>query len=169
MTESIRTMLRPYAESEAGPRFFDVYRTPILDYFFKYFPFLGNEIQYVLLLPFAAWILDPSNLQRLTLRICTRWFLSVLAANTLKDILCLERCGPVSKRLTHDVDDQFGFPSTHLSARLAYVDFDGDAALSLAELNGKVVDEDLVHKACGNTIEGVEKLCEYFALVAADR
>ena len=78
MTESIRTMLRPYAESEAGPRFFDVYRTPILDYFFKYFPFLGNEIQYVLLLPFAAWILDPSNLQRLTLRICTRWFLSVL-------------------------------------------------------------------------------------------
>ena len=63
----------------------------------------------------------------------------------------------------------FGFPSTHLSARLAYVDFDGDAALSLAELNGKVVDEDLVHKACGNTIEGVEKLCEYFALVAVDR
>ena len=119
MTESIRTMLRPYAESEAGPRFFDVYRTPILDYFFKYFPFLGNEIQYVLLLPFAAWILDPSNLQRLTLRICTRWFLSVLAANTLKDILCLERCGPVSKRLTHDVDDQFGFPSTHSAAAIS--------------------------------------------------
>ena len=116
---SLRAMLQPFAESDAGPRFFDEFRTPILDYFFKYFPFLGNEIQYVLLLPFASWILDASFLQRLTLSLTTRWFLSVFAANCAKDILCLKRCGPVSKRLTHDVDDQFGFPSTHSAAAIS--------------------------------------------------
>ena len=62
----------------------------------------------------------------------------------------------------------FGFPSTHLSARMAYVDFDGNAALSQVVSNGGVVDESLVHTMCANTIEGVQKLCDYFATVATD-
>jgi aspartate aminotransferase len=56
----------------------------------------------------------------------------------------------------------FGFPLTHLSARLAYVDFDGDAALSLAARDHGKVDDDFVYQVCGDTIEGVERLCEYF-------
>jgi sphingosine-1-phosphate phosphotase 2 len=116
---SIRAMLKPWAESESGVRFFDEYRTPVLDYFFKYFPFLGNEIQYIILMPFAAWILDPGNLSLLTTTLTLKWFLSVFFANVVKDLLCLERCGAVDKRLTHDVDDQFGFPSTHSAAAIS--------------------------------------------------
>ena len=57
----------------------------------------------------------------------------------------------------------FGFSSSHLSARMAYVDFDGTAALNEATKKGGRIDEELVDKYCANTVEGVDKLCEYFA------
>lgn len=73
---SIRKVLQPYAESDSGPRFFRQFRCSILDFFFKNFPFLGNKIQYLILLPLVSWIVDPGNMTRLTTSILLHWFVA---------------------------------------------------------------------------------------------
>ena len=57
----------------------------------------------------------------------------------------------------------FGRPSQELSARLAYVDFDGAQALSaLKELPQKTTPEENFLKAhCGATVEAASRLCEW--------
>ncbi len=59
----------------------------------------------------------------------------------------------------------FGRPAAELSVRLAYVDFDGAAALEAA--SRQPVDEALVTRCCGNVLAAVDLLCEWIEQTAA--
>ena len=52
----------------------------------------------------------------------------------------------------------FGRPADELTVRLAYVNFDGDAALE-AVLGGREVDAAFLEEFCGETLGAVERLC----------
>ena len=55
----------------------------------------------------------------------------------------------------------FGRPPSELAARLAYVDFDGGAALAAAEGVAGALDEEFLRTRCGRTVEAVERLCAW--------
>jgi aspartate aminotransferase len=57
----------------------------------------------------------------------------------------------------------FGHSSEALTARLAYVDFDGARALTAAQQNApdRQLERSFVETYCHSCIEGVEKLCEW--------
>lgn len=63
----------------------------------------------------------------------------------------------------------FGLPSDHLSARLAFVDFDGGAALeaiATLELKGATVGSDaaarrFVETVCPNVADGVRRMTDW--------
>jgi aspartate aminotransferase len=58
----------------------------------------------------------------------------------------------------------FGRPDSELTARLAYVDFDGEAALKAVE--GKKdqnnIDSYFLEKHCNNTLNAIEAMCKWF-------
>jgi aspartate aminotransferase len=54
----------------------------------------------------------------------------------------------------------FGRPAGELSARLAYVDFDGAAAIGALPQTGDP-DEAFLRQYCGNVVEAAERLCEW--------
>ncbi|MEE8526720.1 MAG: aminotransferase class I/II-fold pyridoxal phosphate-dependent enzyme [Thermoanaerobaculia bacterium] len=57
----------------------------------------------------------------------------------------------------------FGRPPTELTARLAYVDFDGRQALESAARipSSEPLDETYLSACCGATLEGVDRLCDW--------
>lgn len=57
----------------------------------------------------------------------------------------------------------FGMPKEHLSARLCYVDFDGDRALAASEAQGlsKPIDADFLNAHCPKVIAGIDALCRW--------
>ncbi|RPI73249.1 MAG: aminotransferase class I/II-fold pyridoxal phosphate-dependent enzyme, partial [Ignavibacteriales bacterium] len=57
----------------------------------------------------------------------------------------------------------FGRPETELTARIAYVDFDGVRALSAAEQakSEKEIDNDFLETYCGNTIDAIDRICDW--------
>lgn len=57
----------------------------------------------------------------------------------------------------------FGRPADELTARLAYVDFDGARAVAgaTAASNGQTLDEAFLRAYCGNTVNAVELLCRW--------
>lgn len=63
----------------------------------------------------------------------------------------------------------FGVDSTHLSARLAYVDFDGNAALAASEAVGldKELPEDFCDRYCARTLEGTAALANWMQTMKA--
>lgn len=56
----------------------------------------------------------------------------------------------------------FGRPPAELTARLAYVDFDGAEALRLAARTD-VLDEAFLARACGRTLEAFDRLCAWLS------
>jgi len=59
--------------------------------------------------------------------------------------------------------DAFGMESSHLSARLAYVEFDGVAALAASEKLGlqNKLDETFLRQHLAKTVRGIEQLCRW--------
>lgn len=58
--------------------------------------------------------------------------------------------------------EEFGRPSGELSARLSYVDFDGEAALhALARDGDTIVTDAFLTTQCGRVLEGVARLVEW--------
>jgi aspartate aminotransferase len=59
----------------------------------------------------------------------------------------------------------FGRDASELTARLAYVDFDGARALAAAETLGPeaAIDAAFLEQHCGRTLAGVERLCKWLA------
>ncbi len=59
----------------------------------------------------------------------------------------------------------FGRPENELTARIAYVDFDGTKIINAVEKlkNGKEIDEEFLNTYCGNTIKAVDILCDWLA------
>ncbi len=59
----------------------------------------------------------------------------------------------------------FGRPENELTARIAYVDFDGTRVINAVEKlkNGKEIDEGFLNMYCGNTIKAVDILCDWLA------
>ena len=108
-------------------------RHPALDLWFAHFPFLGNEMQYVLLMPWLSWYADAfaGHAVRLFLLFS---FIVFFLNNAIKDKLQLPR--PPKKYLvtTDDghgiVAQQAGFPSTHAAVALTH------AALLYSYLSG---------------------------------
>ncbi|MFO7563255.1 MAG: aminotransferase class I/II-fold pyridoxal phosphate-dependent enzyme [Enhygromyxa sp.] len=58
---------------------------------------------------------------------------------------------------------EFGRPPTELTARLAYVNFDGEAALDAVAQRDEPLDEGFLREVCGPTVTAVERLCEWLA------
>jgi aspartate aminotransferase len=58
---------------------------------------------------------------------------------------------------------EFGRPQTELTARIAYVDFDGASALATAETlpRDKPLDEGFLRTYCGCVLTAVERMCEW--------
>ena len=57
---------------------------------------------------------------------------------------------------------EFGRPPSELTARLAYVDFDGARALELAHHADGAMDMDLLTACCGPVVEAVERISKWF-------
>lgn len=114
--------LKSSAESDAGPYYVQrFFRCAAFDGFFlNGQAILGGDIQYMLLLPFIVWVIDPAHMQNIALAVIQRYFLTTYFGNALKDLLRLKRCprGRV-RRLTNEFDNEYGFPSTHVAASLA--------------------------------------------------
>jgi aspartate aminotransferase len=58
----------------------------------------------------------------------------------------------------------FGRPEDELTARIAYVDFDGVRAIAAADnrlKKGKEIDEEFLKTYCGNTLKAVNLLCDW--------
>ena len=57
----------------------------------------------------------------------------------------------------------FGRPAEELTVRIAYIDFDGVRAISAAEnIESKSdIDDDFIFRYCANTIEAIDKICEW--------
>jgi aspartate aminotransferase len=57
----------------------------------------------------------------------------------------------------------FGRPENELTARIAYVDFDGTKVINAAEKlkKGKEIDEEFLKTYCGNTVKAIELLCDW--------
>jgi aspartate aminotransferase len=57
----------------------------------------------------------------------------------------------------------FGRPAEELTARLAYVNFDGARAIAAAEQvdRGERLDEKFLREHCPQTLEAIEKLCAW--------
>lgn len=56
----------------------------------------------------------------------------------------------------------FGRPDDELTARLAYVDFDGAAALAAAERERDgALDEEFLRTYCGRVLDAVDRLCDW--------
>ena len=57
----------------------------------------------------------------------------------------------------------FGRPENELTARIAYVDFDGTKVINAAEKlkKGKVIDEEFLKNYCGNTVKAIDLLCDW--------
>ena len=93
-------------------------RCRVGDAWFSYFPLLGNELQYVLLIPGLSWlIVDEGDIARQFTSVA---FYACFLANGVKDVLCLPR--PPAKlhvRFDEHVAQQYGFPSTHSAHALA--------------------------------------------------
>jgi len=64
--------------------------------------------------------------------------------------------------------DVFGLESNHFSARLAYVDFDGGAALAASEKIGlnQPLDEKFLRQYMPNNVRGAEQICEWVESIA---
>lgn len=80
---------------------------------------------------------------------------------TTSDILCerlIEETGVAILPGT-----QFGIPQADLTVRLAYVNFDGDAALTAAETipSDQPLTDDFIQKYCPETITGVQRLVDW--------
>ena len=60
---------------------------------------------------------------------------------------------------------EFGRRAEELSARMAYVDFDGRKALSAASdyPPGQPLDDEFAHKHCGRVVEAVERVCTWLS------
>jgi aspartate aminotransferase len=58
----------------------------------------------------------------------------------------------------------FGRPEAELTARIAYVNFNGDEAMHAAEgvKSEDEIDDDFLNKYCGESIRAIEKLSEWF-------
>ena len=75
--------------------------------------------------------------------------------------LCRKLLSDTGVALLHG--EVFGFAPTKLTARLAFVDFDGDAALQAA--NTSEINAQFIEKQCDTTIEGVRQLCLWIASI----
>jgi aspartate aminotransferase len=59
---------------------------------------------------------------------------------------------------------EFGRPTSELTARLAYVNFDGEAVLAaLAEREDGPLDEGFLRTHCPQTLEAIERICAWMA------
>ena len=92
-------------------------RNPVSDLWFAFFPLLGDEIMYVLIVPALAWYIDAGVARRL----CLMAAAACLPCNLTKDMLCLPR--PPAKLHVRGhkehVAQQFGFPSGHSAISVA--------------------------------------------------
>ncbi|WP_022671381.1 pyridoxal phosphate-dependent aminotransferase [Hippea alviniae] len=57
--------------------------------------------------------------------------------------------------------DDFGRPEDELTARIAYVDFDGKLALEAAK--NEEVNEEFLRKYCSNTVVAIDRICDWVA------
>ena len=56
----------------------------------------------------------------------------------------------------------FGRPGDELTARLAYVNFDGGAAIRETEVHGdEVVNDDFLQRHCPRTLQGIDRICDW--------
>jgi aspartate aminotransferase len=57
----------------------------------------------------------------------------------------------------------FGRPENELTARIAYVDFDGTKVINAAEKlkKGKEIDEEFIKTYCANTLKAIDRLCNW--------
>ncbi len=56
---------------------------------------------------------------------------------------------------------EFGRDTYELTARIAYVDFDGKKALDAAYSYKDEIDEDFLRKYCSNTVAAVDRICQW--------
>ncbi|WP_219906861.1 hypothetical protein [Enhygromyxa salina] len=56
---------------------------------------------------------------------------------------------------------EFGRPRDELTARLAYVNFDGQRCLDALADNDDEVDDTFLTTHCAETVEAIERLCKW--------
>ena len=103
----VRDFLLPWVTGRTallGPEFAQQYRCLVLDWFFRFFPFLGSGLHYDILVPLHAWFLGDVATVQLLLSLAIAFF----ACNALKDLLMLPRPrASVHRRLTSRASKSF--------------------------------------------------------------
>jgi membrane-associated phospholipid phosphatase len=92
-------------------------RSPLADVWFSHFPLLGNEIMFVLVIPWLIWFVDSAVARRF----CLVAFAACAPCNIAKDVFRLPRPPPrLHVRGEHEmVKEQYGWPSGHSAINLS--------------------------------------------------
>ena len=120
---AVRNVLAPRVRWDTVQVVQGLLRCKAADTWFSAFPFLGNEIQYVLLLPMLAWFMaDGGSTARL---FSLAAFVACYLSNAVKTQLKLPRpplklhvgkgdsVGETARQEHERIAEQYGFPSTH--------------------------------------------------------
>ena len=92
----------------------------------------------------------------------THTFTSAQYSGSPLQVICDEPCPSSFGRYTHVPGDVFGVSPSHLSARLAYVEFDGTQALQAAKTYGDTpFDDAVLEDVFGKTKRGIEHICDW--------
>lgn len=88
---------------------------------------------------------------------------AVLAAHGISDSpkLCRELLADTGVAILPG--SEFGRPASELTARLAYVNFDGEAALAAVAAHPGEPDEAFLRQHCGQTVTAIERVCAWIA------
>ncbi|KOO25779.1 hypothetical protein Ctob_004451 [Chrysochromulina tobinii] len=136
----LRSWLAARVRWDSVERVQQVLRCKAADIWFSAFPFLGNEIQYVLLLPATAWFLDDAGATARHLSLGA--FIGCYLSNAAKTQMRLPRPplklhvgkgSTVSEKARQEherIAEQYGFPSTHSAHALLLGTIFGRALLS---------------------------------------
>ncbi len=166
----VRAWLAARVRWDSVERVQRVLRCKAADVWFSAFPFLGNEIQYVLLLPGTAWFFDDAGATARHLSLGA--FIACFLSNATKTRLKLPRPplklhvgkGPsVSEtaRQEHErIAEQYGFPSTHSAHALLLGTLLGRALSSDGRVQAAFAGVHTAHVALSRLYMGVHSLAD---------
>ena len=166
----LRSWLAARVRWDTVERVQQVLRCKAADIWFSAFPFLGNEIQYVLLLPATAWFLDDAGATARHLSLGA--FIGCYLSNAAKTQMMLPRPplklhvgkgSTVSEKARQEherIAEQYGFPSTHSAHALLLGTIFGRALLSPGLGRQAFVLVHTAHVALSRLYMGVHSLAD---------
>jgi len=170
---AVRNVLAPRVRWDTVQVVQGLLRCKAADTWFSAFPFLGNEIQYVLLLPMLAWFMaDGGSTARL---FSLAAFVACYLSNAVKTQLKLPRpplklhvgkgdsVGETARQEHERIAEQYGFPSTHSAHAMILSRLLAEACLVTVPGRAAFVVAHTAHVVLSRLYMGVHSLADVLA------